>query len=798
MNYLKASFLLLVLFFTSFSLSAQTFKVSGTVTEYILKTPIPNATIKIRKLVKRVVNGEMMNDKVELFGIKSDENGKYEVNLKKDEYSIEVSSIGYIKRAKYINLKKDELLDFEVSEEVNQLEDIEVKAQKAEANVRNTESSVIRLDIKGIKKLPIVFGEGDLIKALTMQPGVSTAGEGAGGFNVRGGKVDQNLVLLDDAPIFNTSHLLGLFTSINTEAVQNATLYKAGMPARYGGRLSSMLNITTKASTEEKTRAIGAGPISANGFFQQPFNNSKGSILLATRIAYPNLILSALPRRFKGSKAFFYDFNGTVQYRILPKHNLKITTYQTADNFKFPEDTSYFWGSRTASVHLSSFINNNFSIVTKGIYSQYNYGIKGLGEAYEFKLNSLIKHQEIRTDALYQFKKHKFEFGGSVVYYNFSQGIIKPTSDSSAVTYKKLTPNLGNELSTYVSDEWLLSKVISIQAGVRFAQFKNTSPGYVYNYEANLPKTPETVSDSVSYAKGTPSVTYNGFEPRLSINFVISKNQSIKTSFNRTRQYLHLISNTTAISPIDYWDLSTKYIPPQVANQYSLGYYRNFKDNEIEASIEGFYKKMDNLVEYIDGASLFLNENLETDVLKATGYSYGLELSVQKNKGRFTGNLSYTYSKSLIKVLSEYASQQINNGEYYPSLYDKPHNLTVLGQYFLGMGWTSSASFTYQSGRPNTYPDGQFYYNESLLLNYSKRNFDRLPDFHRFDVSVSRDNRRSKTQKKYTVFNFSIYNLYARRNPYSIYFKQYLNVARSYKLSVLGTAIPSLTITKYW
>ena len=278
----------------------------------------------------------------------------------------------------------------------------------------------------------------------------------------------------------------------------------------------------------------------------------------------------------------------------------------------------------------------------------------------------------------------------------------------------------------------------------------------------------------------------------------MSDNQSIKAGFNRTRQYISLISNTTAISPIDYWKLSNRYIQPQVADQVSLGYFRNFKENTYEVYVEGFYKKMNQLVEYKDGASLLLNNHLETELLSANGRAFGVELSIQKNKGRFTGGLSYTWSRSLVTVQSPYASEQINKGKEFPSLYDKPHNINLLGQYYIGEGWTFSSTYTYQTGRPVTYPDGQYSYNGSLIFNYSQRNADRLPDFHRFDVSFSRDSRRNKTQKKYNIINVSFYNLYAQKNPYSIFFKQYLETGRAYQLSVLGTIVPSITITKYW
>lgn len=773
---------------------AQTLRLSGAIQDYHTQKPIAFSTISVKKLLKRVVNGDYTNVRLDFKDFIADSLGKFSQELPSGEYIVEATAVGYSNKSKFVNLKKETDIILELSGKNNQLDEVEVRAKRAEDNIKSTESGVIKLNVQNLKKLPIVFGEGDIIKALTLQPGVTTVGEGAGGFNVRGGKVDQNLVLLDDAPLFNTSHLLGLFTSVNAEAVQNATLYKAGMPAMYGGRLSSLLNITTKTSTTEIKRAVGVGPISSNVLFQQPFSDGKGSILLSGRLAYPNLVLGALPKRLDGSSASFYDANVAFQYRLSHKHTIKLTGYQSDDAFKFPEDTSYFWRSTAATVQWSAFLSEKFSFTVKGILSHYTYGVNGLTTGLEYQLKSVNRHHEVKADLLYQLKNHKIEFGGGTIFYRFSPASITPSNNGSSVISKSLTDELGQESSVYVSDEWKIGKRFSLQAGVRYAQFMNTSEGNVFQYKENQPRNVTSITDTLKYA----SASYGGFEPRLSLKVELSDNQSIKGGFNRTRQYISLISNTTAISPIDYWKLSNRYIQPQVADQVSLGYFRNFKENTYEVYVEGFYKKMNQLVEYKDGASLLLNNHLETELLSANGRAYGVELSIQKNKGRFTGGLSYTWSRSLVTVQTPYTSEQVNQGKEYPSLYDKPHNINLLAQYYIGEGWTFSTTLTYQTGRPITYPDGQYSYNGSLIFNYSQRNADRLPDYHRWDVSLSRDSRRNKTQKKYNIINVSFYNLYAQKNPYSIFFKQYLETGRAYRLSVLGTIVPSITITKYW
>ena len=778
---------------------AQNRQLSGTIRDYYSQQIVPQATVQVKQLVSRIVNGAPMNVQVLYTSTLANEQGFYSVKVPTDDYVVEVSVVGYIKKSRFINLKKDSQLDFELSEQINQLDDVEISTQKTESNVKNIEMSTIKLNVQSLKKLPVVFGESDIIRALTLQPGVTTAGEGAGGFSVRGGRTDQNLVLLDDAPIFNTSHLLGIFTSVNAEAVQNATLYKGGIPARYGGRLSSILTMTTKTSTDERRMSAGIGPVSSNLLAHVPLKNKKGAFMLAGRAAYPNLMLGAFPKRLQGSKAFFYDLNASFQYRFGSKHSLTMTAYQSYDDFKFPEDTSYFWQSRIATAQWSTVVNSKFSVSAKAILSHYTYGVKGLTKDFEYELSSKLRHHEARTDFLYQpSEAHKIEGGASVIFYRFSPGSIRPTAAQSAIVSRDLADERAREASAYLSYDWRVSKRIALQVGARYSHFSNVGPGQVFEYAPNQPRSRESIIDTIQFGSGQTNFSFGGFEPRASLKIEVSDQQSFKFSYNRTRQYLHLISNTTAISPIDYWKLSNRYIPPQMADQFSVGYYQNFKDNVVQTSVEGFYKRNNQLVEYKDGASLLLNEHLETELLNATGYSYGVELSAIKTKGRFTGSVSYTWSRSLVAVRPQFLVEQVNQGNYFPSLFDKPHNLTVSGQYFLGGGWTFAGNFLYQTGRPITYPDGQYSLNENLIFNFSARNLDRLPDYHRLDVSFSHDSRRNKTQKRYNVLNISFYNLYARKNPYSIFFRQFLSNPKSYQLAVLGTVIPSITLTFHW
>ena len=779
---------------------AQNHSISGTIKDFSGQKPIAGVSVEFLRLRKQIMNGADTYVRTSIAETTTDSAGFYTYSLKNDDYIVEVSMLGYVRKNKFIALKKDTEINFELSEKINQLDDVEVRTKKAEGNVKDIDMGTIKLNIQGLKKLPVVFGESDIIRALTLQPGVTTVGEGAGGFNVRGGRVDQNLVLIDDAPLFNTSHLLGFFTSINAEAIQSATLVKGGISARFGGRLSSLLNMTTKmGSTDRTKRNLSVGPISSNGLIQGSLAKGKITYMLAGRAAYPNWAISAFPQRFKNSKADFQDVNVALQYRLNKTHSLSFTGYQSFDRFKFPEDTSYFWQNQTATVQLSGVVSPKFSYFIKGIHSKYSFGVNGLGTGLEYQFKSLVQHREIKTELLYNPKEnHKIEAGGSMIFYTLNPGKLTPTSSESAVNSLQLPTENGREGAAFISHEWTVSKRITLQSGLRYSQFWNLGARNVLQYQANQPKTVETVRDTVKYGSGETIATYGGFEPRVSLKVELSDNQSIKLSYNRTRQYINLISNTTAISPVDFWKLSDSYIPGQVSDQFAAGYYRNFSNNTVETYIEGFYKTMDNLVEYKNGATLLLNSHLETELLKGVGKSYGVEFSVNKTKGRFTGQLSYTWSRSLIAVETPYAIERVNQGNYYPSLYDKPHNVALSGQYFLGGGWSFSTNFVYQTGRPVTYPDGQYTYNNTLAFNYATRNADRLPDFHRLDISFSRDNRRTKDQKVYSILNFSLYNVYARKNPYSIFFKQSYGYSQAYRLAVLGTIVPSVTLTFFW
>jgi CarboxypepD_reg-like domain/TonB-dependent Receptor Plug Domain len=760
-------------------------KIEGVIIDVITKKPIPNVSIQI-------LPGNL--------GTTTDENGHFSLTLPFGEYNVFVSVVGYYKKNKYVNLKDDITLNFELTEEIKNFEEVIVKGQRADANVNDVQMGSIQLNMKNLRKIPVVFGETDILKALTLQPGITTVGEGAGGLNVRGGRVDQNLVLLDGAPLFNTSHLLGFFTSTNADVIQDVTLYKAGIPANFGGRLSALINMTTKEGNNEKINfQAGLGTISGRFSAEGPIIKNKLTFAAGGRIAYPNLAIKYFPGNIGKSRAFFYDGNAKFSLRINEKSKISASGYQSYDDFKFAEDTIYSWSTTQATIHYNLIINKLFSFNASALFSNYQFDINGFGRAIEFKLHSTILQKEAKTSLLFTPSSQlKIETGASIIKYDISPGTQTPIGTHSNINAERLATEAAREMSSFATADYELNKTFSIQAGLRYSLFQNLGAKTVYLYQPGELRLPESIIDSILYKKGQPVQLYGGVEPRLSLKIGLSESSSIKFSYNKMRQYLNLISNTTAISPVDFWKLSDSYIPPQISQQMAVGIFKNFDDNNIEVSLEGYYKILKNLIEYKKGARLIKNPLLETALLDAKGKSYGVEFSIKKNRGDFTGIASYTYSRTLVAVITPFAIETINNGNYYPAGYDKPHNIAVSTVYNIGRGFTFASNFTYQTGRPISYPDGSYSFNGLPIINYTKRNLDRIPDYHRMDLSISLDSRKVKEQKKYNVFVFSIYNLYGRKNPYSVYFTSNNLVTKANRLSVFGVAIPSFTINKYF
>lgn len=768
-------------------LAQKRYLISGRVTDGVSGKPLAGVSV---------------NDKKQGAGTTTDSTGVYRLPVLPGLYNLTFSAVGYYTRTRYVDLSRaDEVADMTLNPDIRQLEEVNVTGRAPDANVSAAQMSVVKLDMKNLRNIPVVFGEVDILKALTLQPGVSTVGEGAGGFNVRGGRTDQNLVLLDGAPLYNTSHLLGLLSNLNADAIQDVTLYKGGIPAAYGGRLSSLLLMNTKAGETDRISVSGGiGLITSRLLVQGPVtNNKKLTFLAGGRIAYPSLLLSLFPAPTNRNRASFYDLNGRLTYRFSANSQLTATVYRSFDTFRFPQDTLYTTQSTLLTARYSQRLSPRLSLNATATQSDYRFFLDGLSTANTYRYRSTLRQRDVWLDGVWTpTAKHRLEAGGTLTSYDLQPGAIQPTGEGSNVNAQTLSTEQAREWAGYLSEEWTPIRWLSVQAGVRYAQFTNVGPGVGYRYGEGQPRSRETITDTLRYGARQALAQYGGWEPRLTVRVNLTPLSSLKVSYNRTRQFLHLISNTTAISPVDFWKASDPLVPPSVADQWAVGYFQNLRDNQYETSVEVYTKTMTDLVEYRNGATLLLNPTLDADLLRAEGRAYGVEVSVQKTRGLLTGLLAYTYARTLARVPTTYARDRINNGDWYPSTFDRPHNLTIATQWKWRRGWTLGTNFLYTSGRPTTYPDGTYRLNGAKVLDYSQRNADRIPDYHRLDVSFTKDGRRSSGQRRYSNWSLSLYNVYARRNPYSIYFQRVNTTTRSYQLSVFGTIIPSVSWNFNW
>ncbi|HEU5053200.1 MAG TPA: TonB-dependent receptor [Hanamia sp.] len=756
-------------------------EIAGVVRDFDSQEPIPGASIFIKSLGK---------------GTTATDSGKFNITIPINSYEFTVSASGYKSTSKMVYPLDQSYLVIELKKKPPiELPEVVIGSRSPDANVSEMKMSTVNINVAQLRRTPMVAGEADLIKALTMQNGITSAGEGANGFNVRGGNVDQNLVLLDGAPVFNTAHLLGFYSIVSADAVQNFTLYKGTMPASYGGRLSSLVAINIKQGNENKVRFnTGAGPISSHVFVDGPISK-KLTFFAGTRVAYPGFMISFLPENVKNSNAFFYDGTGKVNYKINGKNQLSLSLYRSFDSFKFPGDTSYGWQTNIASLNLRSELTKKLIFNLNGNYSKYLSDINGLQRNYEFKLQNDIRHTEAKPSLSYRLPDdNTVELGADFINYNIGPGKLKPSDKRSVINDIRLESEYGTETSAFFSGRFKINNLFSIEAGIRQSNFFYKGPHTIYVYENGQPQSVATLTDSIFYQKNKTIQSYGAWAPRALLKIQVDDQTSFKMSYNRLYQYLQMISNTISVTPVDYWKLCDNQIKPARTDQYGFGIFRNFDNDIIESSVEGFYKTSINLLDYKNGADLSLNPYLDAALLHANGKAYGIEFNIAKTKGKYTGQVAYTWSRSFWQDVTQFPNEIVNNRSYYPSNSDRPFDLNISAGVKLGKGWDFNCDFTYVSGRTATYPDGTYIINGTIVTNYSLRNKDRLPDYNRLDISFSHDSRRYGQQKKYTIFNFSIYNVYARRNPYSVYFQRSDHGLNSYELSVLGTIIPSITL----
>lgn len=764
---------------------AVNFTISGTVKDKRTGEFLPGANV--------VLQGQSLGTTTNSYGF-------YSLTVPEWDYNLTVSYMGYKQNKKELSLINDIRLDIELEENMSQLREVLVTGETFRKHIETVEMSVATLDIKSLKKMPAFMGEVDLIKGILMLPGVTTVGEGATGFNVRGGGVDQNLVLLDEAQVFNTSHLFGFFSVFNADAIKDSKLYKGGIPANYGGRLSSVLDISQKEGNNRGFEGSGGiGLVSSRLTVEGPIVKNKGSFIVAGRRSYADVFFKndKLVKKLdlpSDNEAFFYDLNAKINYKLSDKNKVFISGYFGRDNYRLGKEVAFDWGNTTATLRWNHLFSEKlFSNVT-AVYSNYTY-TQGEPEGYfAFKGKTGIKNYNLKSDFTYfPNTKHKVDFGIASQLFEIEPGKLWPTNDSSSIISVDLTDDYTIESAAYLSNEFKFNSRLTVYAGLRFSHFMNIGPGKYHEFEAGEPRSFLSLQDTILYNRGEIVNTNSGFEPRISLKWNVDNASSVKLSYNRMIQYLHLISNTTAATPLDIWKASNKNITPQVAHQLAIGYFRNFRENTLEASIELYYKKMQNLVDYKNGADLIGNELLDADLLQGKGRAYGIELLVNKKVGRLTGWTSYTYSRTERRITADDFRDQINYGDWYPANYDQPHKLNIVALYQISRRFSFSSNFTYNTGRPVTYPDAQYVYLDVVVPHYSTRNLQRIPDYHRLDASMTLDGRGNKRWK--SSWSLSFYNLYARKNAYSIFFRQVQDTrnTESVKLSIIGSIIPSLS-----
>ena len=728
-------------------------------------------------------------------GTVTDAYGHYVITLPRGSNEILFKYFGKRETTIPIMAYKDGSLNVDMKENLVQLKEV-VVTSNVDNKVRSLNMGMQRLNIEEIKLLPSTMGEVDIVKSALLLPGVQTVGEGSSGFNVRGGSVDQNLILFDDAPIFNSSHLFGFFSIFNPDIVKDFELYKCGIPARYGGRVSSVFDITARQGNLKKFSVSGGiSPVTAKLTVEGPIIKDKLSFIIGVRSTYSDWILEKLPAEYKKSKADFYDVNAKVSYDIDKNNFLSFTAYKSKDYFKLNSDTAYNYNSQCARLLYKHTFTPKLYGKLSAVYSNYLYNISSDEDpTTSFNLKYNISYKSVKTDFFYSpNSRHTFNFGSELIKYDLTPGDYTPLSSASDIIAVNLSKQHGIESGLFINDEFEVNSKLTISAGLRYALFFALGPSKVYKYNPDLSRSVNSRIDSTLYSTNDIVKTYGGPEVRLSARYKIGSDNSVKISYSRIHQFLHMLSNTTAVSPTDVWTISDVNIKPLIGDQVAIGYYQNLLSNTVEASAEIYYKGTKNNLDYKDGTELLLNRNLDVDLLSGVGRAYGIEFLIKKKSGIVNGWISYTYSRSELKVDGKFDDEKINNGKFYPSDYDKPHDLNVVANYKFTRRITLTNTFTYSTGRPITYPVARYDYRGVEVMYYSNRNEYRIPDYMRWDFSLNIDGS-LKTQKiGHGSWSFGVYNVLGRENAYSVYFKTSSQGIKGYKMSIFAQPIVNVT-----
>ncbi len=757
----------------------QTYILSGYAKNTKTKTPIANLVI--------VTTNKKINTQ-------TDENGYYTINLPYGVNYIETQGMGLSSSKKRIIMYSNGRFNFNLKDEIEVLDEILIEANK-DKNVKEALTGVLQIKTQEIKTVPLVLGERDILKVATTLPGIKTAGEGSSGYNVRGGKEDQNLILLDNGVLYNPSHFFGIFSALNPFTSGDVNIYKGNIPSEFGGRLSSVFDIKTKnGNTKKLSVEASIGPVTSNVSMEIPVIKNKSSLMVGARGTYSGWILKSLDdKSLKNSEASFYDLVGKYHHKINENNSIEATGYYSRDAFSITSDSLFSYSNRLMSLkwdhtfnekHLGNFIISN---------SQYKFNIELDGNLDKnFDLGYRVNETELKIKMKYLMnKKYKFDYGIASKLYTINPGSITPKGAESIVNPIKISKERALESAVFLSGNFELNNKLLLNLGIRYSMYAALGGSKQRIYQGNSPRNFGSLLETKNFGKNDIIKTYGGPEFRMSARYFLGSDLSVKGGVNTTYQYIHTLTNNTTVSPTDTWRLSDINIKPQQATQFSLGIYKNI--NLYEFSIEGYYKKSKNILDYKVGADLILNETIETEVLQGQGKAYGVEFLMRKIKGRLNGWLGYTYSRSFIKLASDFPEERVNDGNFFASNYDKPHDISLVANYKLTKRFSLSSNFAYQTGRPVTFPTGSYVLNGVERVLYSDRNKFRIPDYYRLDLGLNIEGNHKIKKLAHSFWNISVYNVLGRNNPYSVFFVTEHGKIQAYQSSIFAIPVPTIT-----
>jgi len=772
--------ILLLFLIPAFVVRAQDVSISGYIKDSSNGEALIGATVYISTINKATASNSY---------------GFYSLTIPSGNYEVQVSYVGYQTLYKTVVVDKNQTISFSISEISEQIDEIVVKGEAANANVERIEMGMAKLPVKTIQKLPAFMGEVDIIRTIQLLPGIQSGGEASSGLYVRGGGPDENLMLLDEAPVYNASHLMGFFSVFNSNAIKDIQVYKSGIPAEYGGKASSVIDIRQKDGNSKQLGFDGGiGNLSSRFTLEGPIIKDKWSFILAGRRTYYDVVGRTVGiDELKDNTLYFYDLNGKSNLVINDKNRVYLSAYMGKDVFSLGESLYMKWGNSTATARWNHIFGEKLFLNLSAIYSNYDYNLGVPGDnADNFDWSSRVRDYNAKLDfTLFVNPQNTVKFGVNTIYHQFEPGKVETKGENSMFIDMELAHYQAYESAFYITNEQKISELFSLQYGLRVSHFQQVGPGEVNIYQNPEEPQKEEITETISYGSGEKiGDAVSHLEPRIGMKLTVDGASSLKASYNRMVQNLHLITNTQSPSPLDIWLPTSTYIKPLIVDQVSMGYFRNFGHNMWETSVEVYYKNMQNVLDYKEGAELFLNDAIETELLHGKGYSKGFELLAKKTQGKLTGWVGYTWSRTMREI------DGINNGNPYPSSYDRTHDLSVVSNYELNKRWNFAANFIFATGNPATYPVAKYVVQGNQIYEYSDRNSNRIPAYNRLDISATYEFKKNDRRRFQQSINFSVYNVYGRRNAYSITPRaneDNPNQTEFIRLSIIGSPIPSIT-----